>query len=588
MDKIAEQKIYDLVKASQEPLVVIKENPGLDEAGSALGLYLILKRLGKNVHIACSLHIPEKFSFLPEYRSIEGRLSKEKLYKLSLNVGAGSIKELSYEQDGNTLNIYLTTQSAEIAKNISAFKPVRSKYDLILTMGSNNLRSLGRLYSENKELFSEVPVVNIGHNSLNERFGKVNLVETNFSTDAELMVELSKKISNAVLSDDIATLFLAGIIEKTNNFQSLKIAPETFITAGTLLNLGARREELIRNICGGSPDSKTLDSQKDDQKKDESGPEEDKKKAEDPSAGRVEAEKEIQDSGVNFLDISQEAIQYKLDELKANSDSSAKKNFFLTLGERVSKKSLFFLLIAIGAVLGAVFFRMQNSQLIFSLEKKKIFLVSQETSKSILSNMLGSVVKGVQKQDSNSGNGNLSVTSGPLPITVPDKEEKKTDGKITTSLVRQINEIGVPKKINIPKIDVDAKIQHVGLTKDGGMEVPSNLKDTGWFKLGPRPGDYGNAVIAGHLDGKYFAKGVFQNLEKLEKGDKIYVTDEYGIERIFRVTGKEIYSDQDAPLEKIFGASDSVHLNLITCEGVWDSKRNSYSQRLVVFTELEA
>ena len=42
----------------------------------------------------------------------------------------------------------------------------------------------------------------------------------------------------------------------------------------------------------------------------------------------------------------------------------------------------------------------------------------------------------------------------------------------------------------------------------------------------------------------------------------------------------------NAPLQMIFGTSSKAHLNLITCDGVWDPAKKIYDKRLIVYTEL--
>ena len=41
-------------------------------------------------------------------------------------------------------------------------------------------------------------------------------------------------------------------------------------------------------------------------------------------------------------------------------------------------------------------------------------------------------------------------------------------------------------------------VEDVGLTPGGAMDVPKGPSDVAWFDLGPRPGEVGSAVIAGH------------------------------------------------------------------------------------------
>src|SRR3989344_283531 len=88
---------------------------------------------------------------------------------------------------------------------------------------------------------------------------------------------------------------------------------------------------------------------------------------------------------------------------------------------------------------------------------------------------------------------------------------------------------GIPVRLKIPSINVDANIEHVGTTPDGAMDVPKEPEDVAWFNLGPRPGETGSSVIAGHSGYKDNKPAIFDNLDKLQKGEKIYVEDEFGV-----------------------------------------------------------
>lgn len=143
---------------------------------------------------------------------------------------------------------------------------------------------------------------------------------------------------------------------------------------------------------------------------------------------------------------------------------------------------------------------------------------------------------------------------------------------------------GLPIFLTIPTINIQANIQDLGINSNGEMDVPNNIIDVGWFKLGSRPGEKGSAVIAGHFDGEN-GKGIFANLNKLKEGDKLYVKDDNGTSFVFIVRESRIYDP--GYVEEVFNSNDSPHLNLITCDGVWDENKKSYNKRLVVFADLE-
>jgi sortase A len=145
---------------------------------------------------------------------------------------------------------------------------------------------------------------------------------------------------------------------------------------------------------------------------------------------------------------------------------------------------------------------------------------------------------------------------------------------------------GVPLRLKIPSIGVNANVKQVGLNKNGDMGVTESYDEVGWYKLGPRPGASGSAVIAGHYDGKDTPRAVFYDLEKLKKGDIVEVFDQDGKVFQFKVKGMKVYDFKDSAPEVFNTVGDRPILNLITCAGDWLPSHKMYNKRVVVFTEL--
>lgn len=142
---------------------------------------------------------------------------------------------------------------------------------------------------------------------------------------------------------------------------------------------------------------------------------------------------------------------------------------------------------------------------------------------------------------------------------------------------------GLPVHLRIPAIEVDAYVGAVGVNSSGEMEVTDNSQDVGWFAMGPRPGEVGSSVIAGHLDSNSGGDGVFINLNQLQVGDKLYIEDDQGVTTTFVVRESRVYDPGYA--DEVFNQSEGSYLNLVTCDGAWDGSIKSYSKRLVVFTD---
>jgi LPXTG-site transpeptidase (sortase) family protein len=160
----------------------------------------------------------------------------------------------------------------------------------------------------------------------------------------------------------------------------------------------------------------------------------------------------------------------------------------------------------------------------------------------------------------------------PAPLKVPAANKTSTDAAY-----------GLPLRLQIPKLNVDANISYMGLTEDGDMDVPPDLINVGWYKYGTKPGDIGSAVIAGHLKGVKDL-GVFTDLATLQLGDPIDVRNDRNEIITFVVRKTRTYAQDERPAE-IFANNGSAYLNLITCSGVWSNSQQRYSHRLVVFAE---
>ena len=144
---------------------------------------------------------------------------------------------------------------------------------------------------------------------------------------------------------------------------------------------------------------------------------------------------------------------------------------------------------------------------------------------------------------------------------------------------------GLPVRLKIPAISVDSAIEDALVTSDGRMDVPAGSINVAWFALGPHPGQVGSAVIGGHFGIQNGVPFVFYNLDKLKVGDKVYILDDKNQTLAFQVRSVKSF-DRNGDTTTVFTSSDGLsHLNLITCEGVWNQVNGAYPQRLVVFTD---
>lgn len=144
-----------------------------------------------------------------------------------------------------------------------------------------------------------------------------------------------------------------------------------------------------------------------------------------------------------------------------------------------------------------------------------------------------------------------------------------------------------PIRIAIPSIEVRAPVDAVGLDADGSIATPALYKhnEAGWYERGPAPGQYGPAVIVGHVDTRT-GPAVFRQLDRLRPGARIEVTRRDRRVAVFEVNSVERFAKSHLPANRVYGDFSRPALRLITCGGQWVGGRLGYADNVVVFASL--
>jgi sortase (surface protein transpeptidase) len=140
---------------------------------------------------------------------------------------------------------------------------------------------------------------------------------------------------------------------------------------------------------------------------------------------------------------------------------------------------------------------------------------------------------------------------------------------------------GLPRRIRIPSLGIDAPVVSVGRDADGSLEVPS-ASEAGWYDSGPRPGEsVGSAVIAAHVD--YDGRpGAFFTLRSAQLGSPVVITDAAGVDHRFVVSERVQVAKRRLPAPELFRTDGAPVLTLITCGGAFDRHARSYTDNIVI------
>ena len=243
------QQLQQVLEKSKHILLVLPTEKNSDALAAALSLKLFLKKQYKQADIvADGFVMPKILKFLPGIEEIKPELTHLQKFIIKVDVSKAKIETLSYDIKDNWLSIYLTPQQGTISKNELRTAQSTFKYDLIVTLGAQDLESLGSVFYNNTDLFYRVPVVNFDFHPGNEHYGQINLVELTATATCEVVFKTLQQLGEAYLDEQIATCLLTGMISQTKSFKTTNVTPHTLGLASDLMNLGADREKIIQHL----------------------------------------------------------------------------------------------------------------------------------------------------------------------------------------------------------------------------------------------------------------------------------------------------------------------------------------------------
>lgn len=186
--------IKEEIEKAKDIVILTHECPDGDAVGSALAMYLTLKKLNKQVDVV----IPEfsnAFKFLPGADEIK-KEGKEEPYDLAISVDVTGIKRLN-----------------GFAK-----------------------------YFENSKT-----KIQIDHHQVNEMFADYNFVNPASPACAQNLIFIIEKLG-VEIDKEIGTCLLTGIITDTGGFKYEGVSAETFEFASWLLAKGVNVSEIYKRV----------------------------------------------------------------------------------------------------------------------------------------------------------------------------------------------------------------------------------------------------------------------------------------------------------------------------------------------------
>lgn len=198
--------IREHLAPAQRILLLTHVNPDGDAIGSMLGLWHVLRALGK-------IAVPLASSALPGYVMTLPGIQHVQVYK-----------------PGTPL----------------------PDSDLVWMVDTADLNRVGPIYDDHAEELARRPLIIVDHHATNVGGGQVNLIDAEAASCAELLTDLLHAME-APISAEAATCLLLGIISDTQSYQTSSTRPQSLRTSAALLEAGADQEAVTHTLYYATP-----------------------------------------------------------------------------------------------------------------------------------------------------------------------------------------------------------------------------------------------------------------------------------------------------------------------------------------------
>lgn len=214
--------VENLFDEAQNIAIIPAKVAGSDAYYAAAGLFHMLSEkfahTKKNIKFVYTGKIPEECSGYVNKGDIESNVSQRDLI-VTIDYTNTPADKVSYSAGNDVLTLKMGPvpkdfDLTKIKGHITGFD-----FDLVVTVGAQNLEDLGQIYKNLEEELSNAKIINIDNTKNNKRYGVVNVIDATAETLSTLVFKGAGEW-NLVPDKPAARALLAGISQKEPTAQN--------------------------------------------------------------------------------------------------------------------------------------------------------------------------------------------------------------------------------------------------------------------------------------------------------------------------------------------------------------------------------
>lgn len=247
-DVKVKQQVVEKVKVASNILVTVSTDPSVDELAAALGLTLLLNKMGKHATAVFSGVTPPAINFLNPEKTFEDTADSLRDFIIALDKEKAD--HLRYKVDGDVVKIFITPYRTTITGDDLEFSQGDYNVELVLALGVENKDHLDTALAAHGRILHDATVATVTAGTQTSKLGSIDWHDDNASSLSEMLVGLSDslKIEKGILDEAIATAFLTGIVSATERFSNPRTSSKVMTMAAQLMAAGADQQLIAAKL----------------------------------------------------------------------------------------------------------------------------------------------------------------------------------------------------------------------------------------------------------------------------------------------------------------------------------------------------
>lgn len=246
METNAKQQVVERVKSANNVLVTVSNSPSVDQLASAMGMTLLLNKLGKHSTTVFSGEVPSVINFLQPEKTIEKTTDSLRDFIISLDKSKAD--KLRYKVEDEMVKIFITPYRTSITDADLEFGQGDFNVDVVVALGVLNRDELDQAIMSHGRILHDATVISMMAGGQASNLGSINWQDEAASSLSEMLVSISESFGSNLMDTQIATAFLTGIVSETDRFKNEKTTPKVLTMSAQLVAAGANQQLIATEL----------------------------------------------------------------------------------------------------------------------------------------------------------------------------------------------------------------------------------------------------------------------------------------------------------------------------------------------------